>query len=292
MNQKVDEENGRAMGKGNGQYRKFCRFSINESWRNIHCLVSAPNFGIEWSRLWEKEGDIEISRKKRKRLLILIKVDLYEVCLSKIIYCLLFYCMTIIIPLFCHICGISLTRVKEFRKYWPKVFELEEDKSTDEWQRGKLLINGFNETCKNISSSCLKVGDDSMSAIRFRTTEKGKLPHLSYIFPKPEPLGKEFKTVACNITGELLFIEFQKGKEGTKHSKYHQELVSTVACNKRMIESKKGIVHKYRKGATNDCFLFDSWFSSKKASGATMEVDAKLIGIVEKNTKGLCKNTI
>ena len=50
--------------------------------------------------------------------------------------------------------------------------------------------------CKNISASFLKVEDESMSAIRFRTTAKGNLSHFSYIFHKPVPLGTEFKTVA------------------------------------------------------------------------------------------------
>ena len=51
-----------------------------------------------------------------------------------------------------------------------------------------------------------------MSAIRFQTTAKGNLPHLSYIFRKPDPLGTKFKTVACSATGALLFIEVQREK--------------------------------------------------------------------------------
>ena len=78
---------------------------------------------------------------------------------------------------------------KEFRKYWPQVFESEADKATYVSWRGKLLIDGLNAACKDIAASFLKVGDDSMSEIRFRTTEKGNLPHLSYIFRKSEPLG-------------------------------------------------------------------------------------------------------
>ena len=65
----------------------------------------------------------------------------------------------------------------------------------------------------------MNVGDESMSVIRFQKTAKGGLPHLSYIFHKPEPLGKEFNTVACSVTGGLLFIKLQKGKEGMKHGK-------------------------------------------------------------------------
>ena len=82
-----------------------------------------------------------------------------------------------------------------------------------------MLINGFNEACKNIAASYLKVGDESMSAIRFRTTAKGNLPHLSYIFCKTYPLGTEFKKIACYVTGVLLFIEVKRGKEGVNHIK-------------------------------------------------------------------------
>ena len=124
--------------------------------------------------------------------------------------------------------------------------------------------------CKNIAASSLNVGDESMSAIRSRTTAKGNLPHLSYTFRKTEPLGTEFKTVACSTTGDLLFIELHRGKEGMKHSKYHKGLGATAAFTKRIMEATKGIGQKYTKGATKDCFLFDSWFSSKKAEESAM----------------------
>ena len=64
------------------------------------------------------------------------------------------------------------------------------------WWRERLLIYGFNKAFSNIASSSLKVGDDSMSTIRFCTTSKRDLHHLSYIFHKPELLGTEFNTVA------------------------------------------------------------------------------------------------
>ena len=67
MNQKADEDNTKALNKGNVRYRKFCRFSSNEFWENIGCLVSAPAFGLEGSRLWEKEEEIKLSLKKGKR---------------------------------------------------------------------------------------------------------------------------------------------------------------------------------------------------------------------------------
>ena len=59
-----------------------------------------------------------------------------------------------------------------------------------------------------------------------------------------------------------------------------------------MTESIKGIGQKSIKGGTKDCFLFDSWFASKKAVEYAMEVGAKLISMVKTNTKGFYKETI
>ena len=99
-NHKMDEENVKSLVKSNLRYQKVRRFSSNEFWKNIGCLVSAPTFGLGGSRLWDKEEDINIIGKKRKRLSILIRVYLYEVCLSGIIYFLLFYFKTILTPFF------------------------------------------------------------------------------------------------------------------------------------------------------------------------------------------------
>ena len=76
--------------------------------------------------MWYMEEDFKISRKNSNIYSIRIKVDFYEVCISYIIYCLLFYFKTILIPSPpCQIYGISLTRRKEFIKYWPEEFDLE-----------------------------------------------------------------------------------------------------------------------------------------------------------------------
>ena len=61
----------------------------------------------------------------------------------------------------------------------------------------------------NIASRYLQVGIDSISDIRFWATVKGDLPHLYYIFRKTEPLGAEFKTVACSVTGGFLFVDVE-----------------------------------------------------------------------------------
>ena len=152
---------------------------------------------------------------------------------------------------------------------------------------GKSCIDGFNVARKNISASSMKVGDDFMSAIRFRMTEKGNLTHFPYIFRKPDPLGTEFKTFACSITWDLIFVEVHRMKEEMNHRKYQKELGATAACTRIIMEATKGIGQNYIKGVMKDCFLFDDWFSSNKAEEAVMGVGAELIDMVKKNNKGL-----
>ena len=43
---------------------------------------------------------------------------------------------------------------------------------------------------------------------------------------------------------------------------------------------------------TKDCFIFDSWFSSKKSAEVAMEFGAELIGMVKTDSKVFCKETI
>ena len=57
-----------------------------------------------------------------------------------------------------------------------------------------------------------------------------------------------------------------------------------------MMEATEGIGQKSRKVGTKDCLLFDNWFDSKKTEESALEVDAKLIGMLKKNTKGLYKD--
>ena len=73
-----------------------------------------------------------------------------------------------------------------------------------------MLIYGFYESCNNISSIYVKVGDYSMSVIYFWTMAKGNLHNFSYIYFKLELLGKEFKTVACSVTTTSVLIKVHR----------------------------------------------------------------------------------
>ena len=83
------------------------------------------------------------------------------------------------LPLFINlqVCGISLTRFKKFRIFWPCSFVDPLVKVTDKFWKIRGLIDGFNESLRQIASGVEKTADDSMSTIQVHTNPKGDLPH-------------------------------------------------------------------------------------------------------------------
>ena len=71
-----------------------------------------------------------------------------------------------------------------------------------------------------------------------------------------------------------------------KSIRYHLELGAIAACNKRLMEETKRLGQRAMKGSTMACFLFGSWFLSKKVAEAAASIGVDLIGMVKTNTKG------
>ena len=71
-----------------------------------------------------------------------------------------------------------------------------------------------------------------------RTTKTGELPNISYVKRKPEPLGTEVKNIVDGISGSMLWIEIQEGKERMKNKEF-QNLGSTAACTLRGVMATK-----------------------------------------------------
>ena len=63
MNMMVNNDNGRAVGMVKVSIRGVWRFPSNKFWNIVGCLISAPNFGIGVSILWEKKEEQNISEK-------------------------------------------------------------------------------------------------------------------------------------------------------------------------------------------------------------------------------------
>ena len=95
---------------------------------------------------------------------------------------------------------------------------------------------------------------------------------------KPEPLGTEFKTIVDGLSGIMLWLEVQEGKERMSKLAHTKELGGAAACVVRGVEAMQD--HQYIDDLDLDLhsnddnapqekkpFLFfaDSWFGSIKA---------------------------
>ena len=117
---------------------------------------------------------------------------------------------------------MSKNRFDAIRKYFPYAFQdLEAMRNGDPWHMVSKLVEDFNTNrAEKIAASVYKVVDELISAWRPQSTPKGGLPHLSFIMRKPEPLGTEFKSLVCSITGKITivcvvsFLPFQKLNHG------------------------------------------------------------------------------
>jgi hypothetical protein len=83
--------------------------------------------------------------------------------------------------------------------------EIEGEEGKDPWHMILLMVDGYNKNRNQwVAASVHKVLDESMSTWKPRTSKRGGLPRISFIFRKPKPLGTEFKDIACAVTGKSL----------------------------------------------------------------------------------------
>jgi hypothetical protein len=104
--------------------------------------------------------------------------------------------------------------------------------------------------------------DKSISAWKPRTTDKGGLPNISFIIHKPTPLGTEFKSTACPITGVLRCLEIRRGKQGMAHKKYNSLIGATAGCTLRLAEEKIAEDDESERHGVHG----DAWFGSVKTA--------------------------
>ena len=77
-----------------------------------------------------------------------------------------------------------------------------------------------------------------------------------------------------------------------KLNQYHLELGATAACTKRFMEEMKVMGQRALKWSIWDCFLFYSWFFSKKLVEEDASIGVDFVGIVKTNIKRCCMATV
>ena len=133
---------------------------------------------------------------------------------------------------------LTLTKWKDFVKYFPLIWNNKSTQQSDPWWRIRSLIEEFNRNREQlIQPSNTLVYDESMIGYCPQISSTGNLPHLSFLPDKPTTLGPEFKVMACASTGCNLKLELMEGKLAMASKKYNKEMGTTAALTVRMHES-------------------------------------------------------
>jgi hypothetical protein len=87
---------------------------------------------------------------------------------------------------------------QHFRSFVTAIWEDETRQDTDDWWHFVAAVDEFNTLRKErFVSGIWSIIDELMSAWRPRTTALGRLPNISFIAQKPEPLGTFFSLADC-----------------------------------------------------------------------------------------------
>jgi hypothetical protein len=98
---------------------------------------------------------------------------------------------------------MPLNRFKDIKIYVPYAFADYEKRNSalpnhGPWYMLSKLIDAFNKNRgKMVAASVIKLLDETVSAWRPRKSKTGGLPKILFILRKTEPLGTDFKSMAC-----------------------------------------------------------------------------------------------
>lgn len=156
------------------------------------------------------------------------------------------------------------------------------------WCFVEKMVTDFNEHMAAVfTPGWLLSMDESMSAWRGKQGEKNisKIPNMSWVPRKPEPMGAELKTTACALSGMLIFVEICKGKKEHPKQKFFDKKLRphTTATSLRLVENWFG---------SNRAVYGDSWFAGVKTATAFLKHGLHFVGDVKTNTAGFCKTEL
>ena len=137
-------------------------------------------------------------------------------------------------------------RFREWRTFLPHSYKNSQLENSDPWWEFLNAVKEFNVNRLQllIPSNHLCI-DECMSAWRPRTTATGGLPNITHIPRKPEPLGTEFKCVACSQTGCMLNLGIQMGREIMQAMEHSREFGSTAGCILRLAKERLVLIFIY-----------------------------------------------
>ena len=82
---------------------------------------------------------------------------------------------------------------------------------------------------------------------------------------KPEPLGSEFKDIVDGVSGEMVWLELQEGKNRMATKPWQDRLGATAACVLRGVIATADCTPRPESFEAGKLYLGDSWFGSVKS---------------------------
>ena len=159
----------------------------------------------------------------------------------------------------------------------------------DEWCFVQPLVDAFNEQmAEAINPGWMLCVDESMCAWRGKVGkgDRYKIPKLSWVPRKLEPLGAELKASGDALLGVILRLEICKGKETHAGLEYFKEKARdgveyghTVSTMMRLVKLWFG---------TERVVGGDSWFAQVKGAEALAEKGLYFMGDVKTATRRFC----
>jgi hypothetical protein len=182
--------------------------------------------------------------------------------------------------------GMTLNRWKKIRSALRFGPDGDTDFDSDAWCFVRPLVDEFNAHMASCMHPGWLLGDDeSMCAWRGSEGLRSilKIPKKSWVPRKPEPLGAELKTTGDALSGVLLHVEIQEGKEAHDKHEFFKEFGHTTATTLRMNKAWFG---------SKRVVYGDSWFAGVKTAVQMLERGLHFMGDVKTNTKGFPVNAL
>lgn len=134
-------------------------------------------------------------------------------------------------------------------------------------------------------SMCAYTGLEGVDAVKQTNTFKN-IDHLDFVPCKPEPLGKEIKTMCDGESGVFLNIEIQRGAERHRLQEWYDSWGHTTAQCLRLVKP-------WLYSDKERVFAADSWFSGVRTSEAICTLSGGkmfTVGDVKTNSSGFPKD--
>ena len=143
----------------------------------------------------------------------------------------------------------------------------------DKW----CLVRRFVDSCNTTWQEALRPGykitvDESMFAWYGKGDRPGGLPRVIKIKRKPKGVGCEAKTIADALSGIMIGIELNEGKEQNARKRWHSTHGATMSTTLRLTQPWHG---------SGRIVVGDSWFSSVKTAVQLRKRDLHFIGPVK-----------